>query len=760
MFRLGRKSHCVAAAALALTVRASAGFTATLNNAHAQFVADQDGGAVALTIDPASHRLRHNRFFAGDPGFASDFDFDSTRLGVQSLKAGPAASIEITAGAAPVTLLADDSSAALGAVYSLIDHAVTGGFGGVEISYDSIAALTLRCGGADDIVSVMSTAGIAESALVDAGDGSDMIVLGDAANSLDFLTIPIDLRGGSGRDGLLVLDQGAPYDPAEYHLTAERLSRQVGGAAAVVGLGAGDVEDLLLFSSAGAATINVESLPLGTASGSVLIAGGAGDDEIRIGDAAGTVRGVIAPLIVDAGGGSNHLVILNTGEVQAGTLTISSTRCGVGVDDDFFPLGGYVEYSNISLLEFRLGPGKDDVHVSPSAVAAIRIADAGSAPGPLFPGDRIEVLTQGTNGVTIASPEPAHLRYTFADRRDVDFIGFERMRPGGAIRGVAFQDLNGDGIRQADEPPQALAAVALSIDGFPATAWGRVTNADGTFEFTDLIPADYLVTVLPAGDLVPSAGPIPVALALEQSVDSVELGLSVIPGGTISGVVFADADFSGTFDAVESGLSDAVVFADLNGDEVLNADEPRAVTSAAGSFTLDFAEDSTGTLLAIGPGGYVATTPGPAFSVSHGESITGLQIGLALYPANDNTNAPGGSSGASADGNANSSGSDAGDDAATDAGSAADANSSTPGDSSGGGSPRGDADAAAGSASGSADATPGDSGDSAFDAPDSIARRCAGCGQLGLLGWVALLMPLGLLRRTMTHSAPLRRRRR
>src|SRR5262245_60108742 len=51
-----------------------------------------------LAFDSSGGNLSHNRFTAGDPGFESDQDFDSTQSGVQTLLADGSASVTVNAG--------------------------------------------------------------------------------------------------------------------------------------------------------------------------------------------------------------------------------------------------------------------------------------------------------------------------------------------------------------------------------------------------------------------------------------------------------------------------------------------------------------------------------------------------------------------------------------------------------------------------------------------------------------------------------------
>src|SRR6185369_12817689 len=72
-----------------------------------------DGASDTLIITAVGGFLSHNRFAAGDPGFASAFDFDSTTAGVQMLAADPASTLAIDLGTGTdIVLLGGDHHAA------------------------------------------------------------------------------------------------------------------------------------------------------------------------------------------------------------------------------------------------------------------------------------------------------------------------------------------------------------------------------------------------------------------------------------------------------------------------------------------------------------------------------------------------------------------------------------------------------------------------------------------------------------------------
>ena len=90
-----------------------------------------------------------------------------------------------------------------------------------------------------------------------------------------------------------------------------------------------------------------------------------------------------------------------------------------------------------------------------------------------------------------------------------------------SVGSFVWEDLNGDGIQDANEPPISGAVVtllladgtpALDADGLPVAA--QTTGADGLYYFDNLPEGDYIVQVTPANGLTPS----PVQSAADDDV--------------------------------------------------------------------------------------------------------------------------------------------------------------------------------------------------------------------------------------------------
>ena len=90
-----------------------AAYTSTVVGSTATMIGDAAGDT--LTITQAGGLFRHNRFTAGDPGFNSDFDFDTTR-GRRPDVVGATGIININAGDGNDTIALGDGVNLRGAI--------------------------------------------------------------------------------------------------------------------------------------------------------------------------------------------------------------------------------------------------------------------------------------------------------------------------------------------------------------------------------------------------------------------------------------------------------------------------------------------------------------------------------------------------------------------------------------------------------------------------------------------------------------------
>jgi hypothetical protein len=197
-------------------------YTASLSGSSAIFTGDS--ASDTLVFDATGGLLRHNRFTAGDPGFVSDLDFDSTAPGEQQLAAAATSSVTVfTGGGAdvvrlgtstapassllanftidnngsdgqPVQLIIDDSASLVASqVVISAGHIVVtplnGGTPTIDVTLTGNVlggGITFISGQATDRISVQSTRA-GEPLLLDSGNGLDTVTIGDQGSTQGIL---------------------------------------------------------------------------------------------------------------------------------------------------------------------------------------------------------------------------------------------------------------------------------------------------------------------------------------------------------------------------------------------------------------------------------------------------------------------------------------------------------------------------------------------------------------------------------------------
>jgi uncharacterized delta-60 repeat protein len=172
---------------------------------------------------------------------------------------------------------------------------------------------------------------------------------------------------------------------------------------------------------------------------------------------------------------------------------------------------------------------------------------------------------------------------------------------------TVYLDLNGNGALDPGEPSTVTDANGnYSLSKLPA----------GTYGLRQVVPAGWIVTqpqysqvfgfyTVSLGALLPTAKPF----------GDFQLG-------TATGVLFNDVNGNNVQDAGEPGLAGWTVFADINGTGIYAANDPTAVTTSTGQYTISGLSPGTINVSATAPAGWSIETVNASQRVHSGSSLT------------------------------------------------------------------------------------------------------------------------------------------
>ncbi|TWU03911.1 MSCRAMM family protein [Neorhodopirellula pilleata] len=130
------------------------------------------------------------------------------------------------------------------------------------------------------------------------------------------------------------------------------------------------------------------------------------------------------------------------------------------------------------------------------------------------------------------------------------------------LGGLTFEDLDGDGVQDADEVPLPNVTVELDLDDDGTVDFTTQSGNDGRYQFTDVGPGTHrVIEIVPNGFMATTPVSIPVENRSGTDRNDLNFGLRTPPPiqGSINGFVYTDNDFDGEFDSNEFGLPGIVV---------------------------------------------------------------------------------------------------------------------------------------------------------------------------------------------------------
>jgi serine-aspartate repeat-containing protein C/D/E len=258
-------------------------------------------------------------------------------------------------------------------------------------------------------------------------------------------------------------------------------------------------------------------------------------------------------------------------------------------------------------------------------------------------GYAFEALAAGTyhvrhvllSGWTMTAPAGGVYTVELAAGQTVDGLRFgnrhnEEPPPPGehsaSIRGVVFNDVNGDGNRNEGEPPLAGWVVYLDQNRNGQRDEGEhaaVTNAEGRYAFEELPAGEYRVReVVQDGWTVirPESGFYDIALANGQAANERIFANRHNTGeqppaasASIRGVVFNDRNGNGTREDGEAGLAGRLVFLDQNENGHRDEGERAAETHSDGRYAFEGLAAGSYRVVQVVPAGWTVIRPAEGF---------------------------------------------------------------------------------------------------------------------------------------------------
>ena len=188
------------------------------------------------------------------------------------------------------------------------------------------------------------------------------------------------------------------------------------------------------------------------------------------------------------------------------------------------------------------------------------------------------------------------------------------------ITGRKFEDKNGDGIFDEDEPLLSGWTIEL-LDSVGEVAATTTTAADGSYSFDDLDPGTYSVQEVQQDGFLQTypASLTYDSLVLDGGDVAADIDFGNLTLASVHGLKWSDDDGDGERDEDEAGLADVFIFADSNGNKIWDFGEAFAFSMEDDLETED--EDETGQywienllpgtyeIIEIEPTGYTRTFP-------------------------------------------------------------------------------------------------------------------------------------------------------
>ncbi len=214
----------------------------------------------------------------------------------------------------------------------------------------------------------------------------------------------------------------------------------------------------------------------------------------------------------------------------------------------------------------------------------------------------------------------------------------------GTITGTKFNDLDGDGVRDAGEP--GIAGVSIFLDAntnnaFDAGETSVVTDVSGNYTFSGLLAGMFTVregATVGWNQTFPGSGAgfeQTVGVGAGANISGIDFGNQLIVNavtGTISGMKFNDLNANGAWDAGEPGIAGINVYLDSDNDMIWDAGEAVVTTDASGNYRFVGLAAGTYSVREQGQAGWTQTFPTVGANFRHsinlamGANVSGINF--------------------------------------------------------------------------------------------------------------------------------------
>jgi hypothetical protein len=203
--------------------------------------------------------------------------------------------------------------------------------------------------------------------------------------------------------------------------------------------------------------------------------------------------------------------------------------------------------------------------------------------------DVVEVLPAGWSATAGANVRQVNVNNDTTTT--VLFLNTNAAPTTGTATGTVWNDVNGDGIRQAGDNgiPGWTVFVDLNTNKFrDAGEPAAVTDANGLYTIPDLAPGDYKIREITPSDWDTTLGADTAnSVTIRAGRTSVsDFGnFNVASTGSLQGTVWNDVNADDFRAPGDPGLEGWTVFLDFNNNNALDAGETSTLTDAAGAYT-------------------------------------------------------------------------------------------------------------------------------------------------------------------------------